>query len=99
MSNSSNSRVVRASSFEAEGSSLIPSLVKPMTLTLVFTASLLDAQLCRTVFGTSRQEQRGEQAGKFSWERRLAGFPHLGVINRYPVTPKPARYSTLIAFS
>ena len=33
------------------------------------------------------------------WERHLAGFPHLGLIDRWPVTPKRARYSALIAFS
>ena len=34
-----------------------------------------------------------------SLRRRLAGFAHLGVIDRWPVTPKRARYSALIAFS
>ena len=56
---------------------LIPSRVKPMTLKLVFTASLL------------------EQAGKFTscavGKGTLAGFPHLGVVDRWPVTPKRAR--------
>ena len=42
--NSSDSGVVRASASEAVDSGLIPSLVKPMTLKLVFTASLLDTQ-------------------------------------------------------
>ena len=40
--NSSDSRVVRASASEAGDSGLIPSWVKPMSLKLVFTASLLD---------------------------------------------------------
>ena len=31
--------------------------------------------------------------------RTLSGFPHLGVVDRWPVTPKRARYSALIAFS
>ena len=42
--NSSDGRVVRASASGAVDSGLIPSRVKPMTLKLVFTASLLDAQ-------------------------------------------------------
>ena len=37
-------RVVRASALAAVDLGLIPSWVKPMTLKLVFTASLLDAQ-------------------------------------------------------
>ena len=41
---SSGGRVVRASDSGAVDSGLIPSRVKPMTLQLVFTASLLDAQ-------------------------------------------------------
>ena len=40
----SDDRVVRASSSKAVDLGLIPSRVKPMTLKLVFTASLLDAQ-------------------------------------------------------
>ena len=27
----------------------------------------------------------------FEWERHLAGFPHLGVVDRWPATPKRAR--------
>ena len=42
--NSSDRRVVRASVSEAADSGLIPSSVKPMTLKLVLTASLLDVQ-------------------------------------------------------
>ena len=57
-----------------------------MTLKLVFTASLLDVQA--TLMG-----QCGEQAGSYlyRWERHLAGFPHLGAVNRLPATPKRAR--------
>ena len=40
----SDGRVVRASASGAVDSGLIPSRVKPMTLKLVFTATLLDAQ-------------------------------------------------------
>ena len=42
--NSSDGRVNRSSASEAVDSGLIPSRVKPMTLKLVFTAFLLDAQ-------------------------------------------------------
>ena len=41
---SSDDRVVRASTSGAVDSGLIPSRVKPKTLNLVFTACLLDAQ-------------------------------------------------------
>ena len=41
---SSDARVVRAFASKNVDLSLIPSLVKPMTLKLVFTVSLLDAQ-------------------------------------------------------
>ena len=40
--NSSDGRVDRVSAFEAVDCGLIPSRVKPMTLKLVFTASLLN---------------------------------------------------------
>ena len=46
--------MVKASASKAVDSGLISSLVKPVTLKLVFTASLFDAQ----------QVQCGEQAGK-----------------------------------
>ena len=36
--------VVRASASEAVDSGLIPNRVKPMTLELIFSASLIDAQ-------------------------------------------------------
>ena len=42
--NSSDGRVVRASVCGAVGSGLITSRVKPITLKLVVTASLLDAE-------------------------------------------------------
>ena len=51
-------RVVRASASRAAASGLIPSWVKPMTLKLVFTVSLLDAQHNKdttTVWRTSRK--------------------------------------------
>ena len=40
----SNGRVIRASASGVVDSGLIPSRVKPMTLKLLFAASLLDAQ-------------------------------------------------------
>ena len=42
--NSSDGRVVRVSASEAVDSGLISSRVEPMTIKLVFTASLLDTQ-------------------------------------------------------
>ena len=33
------------------------------------------------------------------WERHLAGFSHLDVVERWPTTPKRALYSALIALS
>ena len=45
--NSSDGRVVRAFASGAVDSGLIPTLVKPMTLKLVFTVSMLDAQHLR----------------------------------------------------
>ena len=52
-------RVVRASSSAAIELGLIPSLVKPVTLKVVFSASLLDA------IALNRGEC-GEQSGKFT---------------------------------
>ena len=31
-------------------------------------------------------------------ERHLGWIPHLGAVDKWPATPKRARYSTLIAF-
>ena len=62
----------------------IPSQVKPVTLKLVFTASLLDAQ--GTMWRASRQVYL-----LCRWERHLAGFSHLGVMDRWLATPKRAR--------
>ena len=38
------------------------------------------------MWGTSRQVYL-----LCRWERHLAGFPHLGVVDRWPATPKRAR--------
>ena len=51
----SDGQVVRASGSGAVDSGRIPSRVKPMTVILVFTASLLDAQHSGTAWRTSRQ--------------------------------------------
>ena len=56
--NSSGGQVVRASAFEATDLSLIPSRVKPMTLKLVLTASLLDV--------SALKGQCGGITGKFT---------------------------------
>ena len=62
-----------------------------MTLRLVFTASLFDAQ-------HERNSVKNKPASLLvPWERRLAEFP-LGVVDRWSATPKRARYSALIAF-
>ena len=93
-SNSSDVRVIAVSASGAVDSGLIPSRVKPMTLKLVFTSSLLDAQHESTVWRTSRHVYL---LGR--WERHLAGFPHFGVVDRWPAASKWVRYSALIAFS
>ena len=59
VTDSSDGRVVRASALGAVDLGFIPSQVKPVTLKLVFIASLLDAQ--------HQREQCGEQAGKFTY--------------------------------
>ena len=84
--NSSDGRVVKASASGAVDLGLIPCRVKPMTLKLIFTASLLDAPHYGTVWRTSRQVYLLCRR-----ERHLAGFPHLGVVNQWPATPKRAR--------
>ena len=80
--------MVRASASEAVDLNLIPSRVKPMTLKLVFTASLLDVQALKG--------QCEEQAGKFTCcaapsGKVLSGIPTFGVVDRWPATPKRAR--------
>ena len=80
--NSSDGRMIRASDSEAVDSVLLPTRVKPMILKLVFTASLLDAQQC---------EGQWRQVYLCRWERHLAEFPHLSVVERWLATPKGAR--------
>ena len=83
--NSSDGLVVRVYASRAVDLSLILSRVKPMTLKLIFTASLLDAQ-------HSRDNVENKPASLLvPLERHLVGLPHLGVIDRWLATPKQAR--------
>ena len=50
--------MIRAFAFRVVDSGLIPSRIKPMTLKLVFTASLVDAE--------HQKGECGEQAGTFT---------------------------------
>ena len=68
-------RVVRASASGAVDSGLILSQVKPITLKLVFTASLLDAQHQR-----DGVENKPASLLVVPLERHLAGFPHVDVV-------------------
>ena len=65
-----------------------------MTLKLVFTVSLVDAK-------HQRDSVANKMASLHVWSvgKNLAGFTHLTVVDRWPTTPKRARYSALIAFS
>ena len=65
-----------------------------MTVKLLFTAILPDAQRQRDCVKTSRQVYL-----LCRWERHVAGFPHLGVIARWPATSKRVHYSALIVLS
>ena len=57
-----------------------------MTLKLVFTASLLDAQHSRKSVENKPASLLVVPLGK-----ALGGIPHLGVVDRWPATPKRAR--------
>ena len=67
---SSDSRVIRASASGAVDLGLIPSRVKPMTLQLVFTASLLDVQHLR-----DRVEKKPASLLVVPLGRALSGIP------------------------
>ena len=86
--------MVKASAYGAVDSGLIPSRVKPMTLKLVCTASLLDAQ-------HEKESVRNKLASSLVvlLGKAFSGFPDVGVVGRWPETPKRTRYSALIAFS
>ena len=76
--------MARASASGAVDSGLISSRVKPMTLKLVFTASLLDAQHYRDSL------ENKPASLLLLLGRRLAGFPHVSVVDRSSVTSKRA---------
>ena len=76
--------MIRASASGAVDLGLIPGRVKPMTIKMVFTASLLDAQ-----HYTDSVENK--PASLLGLKMHLAGFPHLGVVDRWPATPQRAR--------
>ena len=92
--NSSDGRVVRAFASGAVDLGLIPRRVKPITLKLVFTTLLLDAQHYR-----ANEENKPEVYLLCRWEGHLAGFHHLGVVDRWLATHKRAGDSALVAFS
>ena len=56
-----------------------------MTLKLVFTASLLDAQHLRDSVENKPASLLVVPLGK-----ALSGIPHLGVVDRWPATPERA---------
>ena len=87
--------MVKAFASGAVDSALVPSRIKPMTFKWAFYSQLpcLTLSIEGTAWRTSRQAYLLRR-----WERHLAGFPHLGVVDRWPATSKRARYSTLIAF-
>ena len=64
-----------------------------MTLKLVFTASLFDAMHQRDSVENKPQVYLLRRSGK-----HLAGFPNIGVVDRWLVTPKRARIA-LSSFS
>ena len=81
----SDGRVITATptAFGSVDSGLIPTMVKPMTVKLAFTAFLLDAQ--------QSKGQCGEQAGEFT--------SGISEVDRWSATPKRARHNALIASS
>ena len=62
---------------------LISNGVKPMTIKLLFTASLLDA-----LYERNSVENKPESLLVVRWERDSAGFSHLGVVDRWMATHK-----------
>ena len=69
--------MVRAASATAD-SGLIPSLVKPITLKLVFTASLLDDQHQRH----NSVENKPASLLVVPLGKTLIGIPHLNVVDK-----------------
>ena len=78
--------MVRASASGALDLDLVPSRVKPMTLKLILTASLLDAQ-------HQRDSVKNKPASSLvvPLRKALSGFPHLGGVYRWLATLKRAR--------
>ena len=83
----------KASGSGAVHSSFIPSRDEPMTLKLVFTACLLDTRHYRDSEVNKPASLLVVPLGK-----TMSRIPPLGVVDRWPATPKRARYCTLIAF-
>ena len=83
---SSDGLVVRATASGAANLGLIPSGVKPITLKLVFTASLLDAQHQRNSVKNKSAGLRVVPLGK-----TLRGIFRLGVVDRWLATFKRTR--------
>ena len=81
--NSSDGRVVRASAPTMVDSDFNPSRVKPMTLKLVSLSSLLDAQ-----HQWDSVENKPASLLVVSLVKALSAIPYLGVVDRWPVTPK-----------
>ena len=78
--------MVRASASGAADSGLIPNRVKPMTLKLVFTAFLLDAQHYK-----GSVENKPASLLVVSLVKAFSGIPpipHLSVVDRWPATPR-----------
>ena len=69
-------------------SGLIASCIKPMTSKIGIHSSKLRSESVVVI----------RQVYLCSWEKHLVGFP-LGVVNRWPPTPRQAGYSAWIAFS
>ena len=90
----SNRLRFNSKSGQTNESGLNPSHVKPVTVKMVFTASLHDAQHVE-----DSVENKPESLLVVPLGKALTGIPHLRVVDRWPVSPKRGRYSDLIAFA
>ena len=68
----------------AVNSDLIPNRVKPMAVKLVFTVSPLDVQNQKNSVEYKPANLPVAPLGK----ALIAGFPYLGVVDKWPATPK-----------
>ena len=85
---------LQASTSGAVDSGLIPSSVKPTTVKLVFTASLIDAQNQKESVENKPASLLVIMLGK-----ALSAIPpSYRVGDRWPSSPKRARYGALIVF-